>query len=98
ASGRAMPDLPVLHTPAEDLNFYTTAVFPHTDLRLLEWSGMIVGFIAFRPGWVDQLYIHPDGQRRGLGSRLLELAMETSSILRVWTFQSNAGARAFYEK
>jgi len=98
ASRRAMPDLPILHTPAEDLNFYTTAVFPHADLRLLEWSGMIVGFIAFRPGWVDQLYIHPDGQRRGLGSRLLELVLETSSLVRVWTFQANGGARAFYEK
>ena len=95
---RAMPHLPILHTPAEDLNFYTTAVFPHAEIRLLEWSDLILGFIVFRPGWVDQLYIHPDCQRRGLGSRLLELAQESSDTLHAWTFRGNAGARVFYEK
>ena len=95
---RALPHLRVLHTPAEDLNFYSTSVFPHAELRVLEWSGLIVGFIAFRQGWVEQLYIHPDCQRHGLGSRLLEVAQESSETLRAWTFQANEGARTFYEQ
>jgi putative acetyltransferase len=97
AFSRALPHLRVRHSPADDLNFYSTAIFPHSELRVLEWSGMIVGFIAFRSGWVEQLYIHPDCQGRGLGSRLVTVAQESSDTLRVWTFQANVGARAFYE-
>jgi ribosomal protein S18 acetylase RimI-like enzyme len=95
----AMPQMPVLHTPAEDLNFYTTGVFTSSEIWLLEASSdVIVGFIAFRPGWVDHLYIHPDCQRRGLGSALLTLAQASADALRLWTFQDNTGARRFYEK
>ena len=95
---RAMPHMPVLHTPMEDLNFYSTAVFPHSDIWLAELSGMVSGFIAFRPGWVDHLYVHPDCQRRGLGKRLLSVAQIACPALRLWAFQCNLQARHFYEK
>jgi ribosomal protein S18 acetylase RimI-like enzyme len=94
----AMPQMPVLHTPAEDLNFYSTAVFPHSDIWLAELSGMVVGFIAFRPGWVDHLYVHPNCQRRGLGARLLSVAKIACPVLRLWTFRCNGPGRRFYEK
>ncbi|HEY3897808.1 MAG TPA: GNAT family N-acetyltransferase [Chthoniobacter sp.] len=94
----AMPRMPVRHTPMEDLNFYSTAVFPHSDIWLAELSDMVVGFIAFRPGWVDQLYVHPACQRRGLGTRLLGVAQIACPALRLWTFQCNPRARRFYEK
>jgi GNAT superfamily N-acetyltransferase len=89
--------MPVLHTPEEDLNFYSTAVFPHSELWLLEYSGIVAGFIAIRPGWVDHLYIHPGCQRRGLGSNLLAVVKASSRTVRAWTFQCNTGARRFYE-
>jgi ribosomal protein S18 acetylase RimI-like enzyme len=94
----AMPQMPVLHTPMEDLDFYSTAVFPHSDIWLAELSDMVVGFIAFHPGWVDHLYVHPDCQRRGLGSRLLGVAQIACPSLRLWTFQCNLSACCFYEK
>ncbi|MEI9983450.1 MAG: GNAT family N-acetyltransferase [Aliidongia sp.] len=54
--------------------------------------------MAFRAGWVDQLYVAPDGQRQGTGSALLRLAQAASPTLLLWTFQRNAGARCFYER
>src|SRR5436309_2159773 len=81
-----MPHMPVLHTPDEDLTFYSTVVFPKTEIWLSEQSGNTLGFIAFRSGWVDHLYVHPDHQRCGIGSTLLGLARASQHSLRLWAF------------
>ncbi|MEA3209532.1 MAG: hypothetical protein QOE70_2589 [Chthoniobacter sp.] len=94
---RAMPHLAVLHTPDEDSAYYSTVVFPDAEIWLSEQGGAIAGFIAFRPGWVDHLYIHPNFQGRGIGSTLLALAKGSADSLRLWTFQCNLRARRFYE-
>ena len=48
---------------------------------------------------VDQLCVHVPWQRTGIGTRLLEHARALHpSGLRLFTFQRNAKARAFYEK
>src|SRR5206468_13122062 len=52
-------------------------------------SGML-GIIAFREGWIDQLYVLPTTQRRGIGSALLQIAQSASPRLELWTFQRNA--------
>jgi ribosomal protein S18 acetylase RimI-like enzyme len=94
----AMPDMPVLHTPKEDVAFYSNVVFSKSEMWVAEHFGTITGFIAFRPGWVDHLYVHPDHQRRGIGSTLLALAQASADSVRLWTFQCNQGARRFYER
>ena len=94
---QAMPHMPVLHTPDEDLAFYSAVVFPSAQVWLCERGGVAAGFIAFRPGWVDHLYIHPNHQRCGIGSALLAFAQSAEQFLRLWTFQCNLPARCFYE-
>ena len=94
----AMPHMPVLHTPEEDLNFYSTVVFPNTEIWISERSGHVAGFISFRSGWIEHLYVHPDHQGAGIGSALLALAQSAQHSLRLWTFQCNLGARRFYER
>ena len=93
----AMPQMPVLHTPEEDVTFFSTIVFPRAEIWLSEQSGVAVGFIAFQEGWVEHLYVHPGHQGRGLGSALLALAQSQNHSLRLWTFQCNLPARRFYE-
>jgi GNAT superfamily N-acetyltransferase len=88
----------VVHTPEEDVAFYSTVVFPRAEVWLCERVDIAAGFIAFRPGWVDHLYIHPDHQGLGLGRTLLKVAQESESEIRLWTFQGNARARRFYER
>ena len=95
---RAMPHMPVLHTPEEDLAFYASVVFPKAEIWLSERAGITGGFIAFRPGWVEHLYVHPDHQGCGIGSALLALAQAAEHSLRLWTFQCNLQARRFYER
>ncbi|EDY22110.1 GCN5-related N-acetyltransferase [Chthoniobacter flavus Ellin428] len=95
----AMPQMPVLHSPAEDLNYFLTGVYVSSELWVLEAPGGVsVGFIAFRPGWVDHLYVVPKYQRHGLGSSLLSVAMASSATLRARTFRCNWGGRHFFEK
>jgi putative acetyltransferase len=48
---------------------------------------------------VEHLYVRPEAQRAGIGSALLQAAKSGSpSGLRLWTFQRNQGARAFYAR
>jgi len=55
------------------------------------------GIIAFREGWIDQLYVLPEAQRRGVGKDLLQVAQNAFDRLQLWTFQRNAPARRFYK-
>ena len=49
--------------------------------------------------WLEQLYILPDQQRQGIGTRLLGMAQTAAgSRLCLYTFTRNAGARRFYER
>jgi GNAT superfamily N-acetyltransferase len=90
-----LPYLPDLHTPAEDLAFFRDRVFPECFV----WVGgeaSIDGFCAWRPGWVDHLYVRPECHGQGLGTALLAEAMAACSPLRLWAFQRNTQALRFY--
>jgi putative acetyltransferase len=97
AFNAALPHLADRHTPAEDLAFFIDKVIPVTSVWLAV-PGEIDGFIAFRRGWIDHLYVAPASQRRGLGSMLLAIAKEREPTLELWTFQCNHPARSFYER
>jgi GNAT superfamily N-acetyltransferase len=58
---------------------------------------ILTGIIAFRTDWIDQLYVLPEPQVRGVGGELLQIAKRAFDRLQLWTFQRNARARRFYE-
>jgi ribosomal protein S18 acetylase RimI-like enzyme len=86
-----------LHTPEEDMIFYRD----HVMKTCVVWGAFdgehLRGHIAFRPGWVDHLYVDPNFLRLGIGSKLMQIAKSQQSELRLFTFQSNTRARTFYE-
>ena len=94
---RALPWLAGLHAPDEDRAFYRTQMFPACQIWGAEKQSKLVGVIAFRKDWIDQLYILPDAQGNGLGTELLEIAQKAFPVLNLWTFQRNEKARRFYE-
>jgi GNAT superfamily N-acetyltransferase len=55
------------------------------------------GMIAFREGWIEQLYVLPAAQGHGVGTQLLRVAQRAFVSLQVWTFQRNAQARGLYQ-
>ena len=91
-----LPYLPDLHTPEEDTCFFRDRVFAECKVLLAE-AETVDGFIAFRDGWIDHLYVRPQCQRGGIGKRLLTRATESGSRLRLWVFQRNTAAIAFYQ-
>lgn len=94
----SLPFLPELHTPEEDLGFVRDRLMAANAVWVAEVDGEVVGYIAFHEGWIDHLFIHPDHQGKGLGPALLDKALEDGTERKLWTFQQNARARAFYEK
>jgi putative acetyltransferase len=90
-----LPYLPDLHTPAEDLAFFRDHVFRDCTVWVAG-EAAIDGFCAWRPGWVDHLYIRLESQGQGLGTALLAQPMKEYSPLRLWAFQRNTQALRFY--
>jgi ribosomal protein S18 acetylase RimI-like enzyme len=94
----SLPFLPELHTPEEDLWFVREQMLVRDEVWVIEaGGGVIAGFIGFREGWIDHLYVHPDWQGRGLGPELLSKPLQYRQARRLWTFQKNTRARKFYE-
>jgi putative acetyltransferase len=92
-----LPWLAGRHTPEEDRAYFRDRVFVECDLWGAQDESGLVGIIAFRASWIDQLYVLPRYQRSGVGGALLHIAKDANAALSLWTFQRNDGARRFYE-
>lgn len=90
--------MPVLHTPDEDLAFIGTQILLHQAVTVAEAGENVVGFIAVKGEWIEQLYLDPPSTGGGIGSRLLGQATETMPVARLHCFQANLRARRFYER
>jgi len=92
-----------LHTPAEDLAYFSGLVVDQST-TVAERDGQVVGFTSYLDCWLNQLYVSPSEQSNGIGGTLLRaVKTEHESVapntpLQLWTFQANAGARRFYER
>lgn len=92
----AMPWLPDLHSPDEDLPFFRATIDRESTWVAIV-DHQVVGFISVDGEQVDHLYVAPEHQGRGIGSDLLSVAQGLGTPrLRLWAFQRNAAARAFY--
>jgi GNAT superfamily N-acetyltransferase len=92
-----LPYLPKLHTAEEDLRYFAGEVMAGCAVWVAE-SRRILGFVAFRAGWVDHLYVDLGRDRQGIGSALLGQAMAAEASLRLWAFQKNTAAIDFYRR
>jgi ribosomal protein S18 acetylase RimI-like enzyme len=83
----------------EDRDYFQNHVLIENEIWVADVDNYPVAFIAMNDEFVDQLYIHPNYWRQGIGNALLNFAREQSPE-HVWlyTLQVNVNARAFYEK
>jgi len=92
----AMPWLPILHSPEEDIVFFASELATSAGWRV-DVDGQIVGFALCRDGWLNHLYVLPEWQGRAVGTQLLRQAVAgRDESLDLWVFERNAAARRFY--
>jgi GNAT superfamily N-acetyltransferase len=96
----AVPAVPAPVHPDDDVRgHFQTVVVPTMETWLAEVDGAAVAVLVLDRDEVDQLYVDPDWQCRGIGSQLVRLAQaRRPEGLALWTFQTNLGARRFYER
>jgi GNAT superfamily N-acetyltransferase len=96
----AVPAIPPpVHSDDEVRGYFAAIVLPAQRVWVAEIDGAVAALMALDGDWIDHLYVDPAWTGRGLGSQLVDLAKaETPAGLNLWTFQSNAGARRFYER
>jgi len=87
-----------IHDAEADRQFLSGIMLAQNEVWVAEVDDEVAGFIAFANGWVNQLYIAPVHQERGLGGRLLNVAMRANEALQLWAFEENEPAIAFYER
>ena len=86
------------YTPEDDLRRFREHLMLKFEVWVAAEAGLPVALMALGPGELDQLYVDPEHQRRGVGSALLDHAKQQSPAgLRLFTHQRNERARRFYE-
>ena len=83
----------------DNLRHFRNVVMHENQVWLAVVGSEVVGLLALTEGDIDQLYVEPRCQGRGIGSALLERAKEISPKgITLYTHQRNERAQAFYEK
>lgn len=97
--GAAMPSVRRAHSDEEVRDWVRHVLVPDGGVWVAQVDGHVIGMLALADGWVEQLYVDPACQRRGVGTLLLSLAKrEAPSGLQLRTFQVNRQAQRFYER
>ncbi len=74
-------------------------VLPGNRVWVAEQDGQVVGYAALEGDLLDQLYLLPEARRQGIGTALLdEVKRASPGGVRLWVFQANVDAQAFYRR
>lgn len=99
ARREAMPWLAVVHTDEETRDWVANVVLPDQEVWVAEIDGEVVGYASIDGAELNDLYVRPGFQGRGIGTALMAKVRELSpGELSLWTFQRNTAARRFYER
>ncbi len=64
-----------------------------------ERDGRLVGYLVLTGEWLDDLFLAPGETGQGIGAALLDVAKaERPEGFCLWVFESNRGARRFYQR
>ncbi len=88
------------HTLVDARRYFRDNILADCRVWIAESSGhQYLGLLALDSSWIRQLTVFRAFQRQGIGTALLQQARRHSpGQLRVYTFQRNMAARAFYEQ
>jgi ADP-ribose pyrophosphatase YjhB (NUDIX family)/L-amino acid N-acyltransferase YncA len=87
------------HAPAEVRTWIAEVLCATASVTVAISAGIVVGYIATRPGWIEHLYVDPAFSGNGIGSALLGSALDNQpDEVHLWTFQENLRAQSFYAR
>ena len=93
----AMPWLPVLHDPDDELQHFRGRVETN-EVFVLEREDEVAGFAILNGDELDGFYVAPEHQRAGVGAALFRHVQELRpERFGFWVFRDNLRARRFYE-
>jgi GNAT superfamily N-acetyltransferase len=98
ARRHAMPYLAELHGDNKVRAWIRDTLLPKAEVWVAEIAGEPVGYLALVDDILDHLYVGPEHQSQGVGGLLMARAKALRPAgLRLYAFQRNHHARAFYE-
>ena len=71
---------------------------PSSETYVYDEEGAVKGFISLRESALEALFVSPESQGRGVGSRLLAKAKEVRPSLRLNVYRENSKGIEFYRK
>ncbi len=93
----ALPSVPTIHTDDEVRVWVRDLLIAEVETWVATIHGNLVGLLSLDEDEIEQLYIDPPWQGRGVGGVCIRHAKERSpNGLGLWTFQVNVRARRFY--
>ncbi|MGH7234671.1 MAG: GNAT family N-acetyltransferase [Candidatus Saccharimonadales bacterium] len=95
----AMPAVKLAHNENEIKEWFKKVLVPNGGTWVADDEGNLVGFMSLDDDMLEELYLTPSAQGKGVGSMLMEKAKQLNPTgLKAYTFQINNVARKFYEK
>jgi len=87
------------YTLESDIGHFRDSIATRCEVWLARREGPLVGMLALDGHLIEQLFVAVEAQRTGVGTALLQKAMQRSPQgLALFTFRKNLPARIFYEK
>lgn len=97
-AARAAAPMPANVHPKREIAAFLRSRIGADELWVAEDAGAVVAYARFTPTWLDDLYVHPSHQGRGIGAALLDLVTSLRPDgLGLYVFETNVPARRFYE-
>ena len=88
-----------LHTAQRQAQYLSDKLAHGAQLYLLKLDGRAVGVVSVTGSLIEDLYILPDCQNRGLGTALLRYAVRRCEGKPTrWILDNNAGAERLYRR
>ena len=92
------PDFIALHTPERQKDYLLGKLKAGSRIFMLI-EDRPAGIVSVSGSLIEDLYILPDRQNRGLGTELLRFAItKCSGTPRLWILENNAGAERLYRR
>ncbi len=71
---------------------------PSGETYVYEDAGIIKGFVSLYQDTIAAMFVSPDSQRRGIGTKLMQKAKDVRHALTLAVYKENSKSTEFYKK